>query len=71
MNKWYTVKHTDSIGTAERLDNSLICLRVQVELELQQIDLYLEVFHVQPMFHHLPAQTYGPSHSTEWQMWTV
>ena len=65
------VKHTNSAGTAERLDNSLIYLRVQTELEFPQIDLYLHVFHVQPMLHHLPAETYGPSYSTEWQMWTV
>ena len=65
MNEWYMVKHTNSAGTAERLDNGLICLRVQVELELQQIDLYHGDFRVQPMLHHLPAETYCPSHSTE------
>ena len=53
------MKHTDSAGTAERLDNSFAGLGVQVELELQQVDLHLAVFHVEPMLHHLPADTYS------------
>ena len=53
------VKHTNSAGAAERLDNRFTGLGVQVELELQQVDLQLAVFHVEPMLHHLPADTYS------------
>ena len=53
------VKHTDSAGTAESLDNRFTGLGVQVELELQQVDLHLAVFYVEPVLQHLPADTHS------------